>query len=138
MRVITFVFTALVVVSGSLFSQEGTRAAIQGKSGNNWILDKGAVDGVVMGIKGYFWFNQKSGEKYYPMNIARFRVIQVKDKKCQVAVEGIGEGFSEKNFQWATFMHELNPQAPTKDKTNQLIKTEKSIINEELNEKELP
>ena len=71
------------------------------------------------------------------MNIARFRVIQVKDKKCQVAVEGIGEGFSEKNFQWATFMHELNPQAPTKDKTNQLIKTEKSIINEELNEERI-
>lgn len=113
MRKTIFLLHIVLALSCFIFSQEqATKVNILGKSGNNWILDKGAADGVAIGIKGYFWTKTKSGDKWYPMNIARFRVVMVEDKKCQVVLEGIGEGFSEKNFQWAAFLQDLNrPQA---------------------------
>jgi len=130
MRTQTIVIFVLLATSLGLYSQEGTRAVIQGKSGDNWVLDKGAADGVAAGLKGYFWTSKKSGDKWYSLKIARFQVVKIEDKKCQVKLEDASEGFSEMEYQWATFMEILKAPTPRPQTLDAKLKVEKPVDNQ--------
>jgi tetratricopeptide (TPR) repeat protein len=130
MRTFSVFVLGIVLTTLSLFlssQEDGTRAQIHGKSGENWILNKGTDDGVKVGMKGYFWTKQQSGGKEYNLPIATFRVEKVEKKQCLVARGEIDAGFSAEDFQWASFEEKLiPPQKTIPEKPPQKSDTRKS------------
>ena len=83
-------------------------------------------DGVKIGMRGYFWTEVESGGKLYSTKVSKFKVIRVEQLNSVVAVLSIGEGFSERDFKWASFIKKLLPKktaSTTKDKTRKEIFT---------------
>ncbi|MDD8013770.1 MAG: hypothetical protein PHX05_09855, partial [Acidobacteriota bacterium] len=85
MKKATFIF--LLVVLSSLLVQAETIANVTGHKGLDLIIDRGASDGVEIGMKGIVKavFKDPSGE--YTINIGIFTVRKVFDRTAEGAIE---------------------------------------------------
>lgn len=108
MKKATFIF--LLVVLSSLLVQAETIANVTGHKGLDLIIDRGASDGVEIGMKGIVKavFKDPSGE--YTINIGIFTVRKVFDRTAEGAIE-IGKGFSTADASYVVFEKSLVPMA---------------------------
>lgn len=105
----TLIFLALIF-SAFLLSCE-TIANVTSNKDLNLTIDRGAIDGVLTGLKGIVKavYKEPSGE--YTINIGIFTVRKVFDRKSEVVIE-IGKGLNPADACYVVFDQDLVPSEP--------------------------
>lgn len=90
--------------------QAETIANVTGRNGLVLIIDRGASDGVEIGMKGIVkaLYREPGGE--YTVNIGNFTVIRVSERTAEATME-IGKGLNADDARYVVFEMELQPAA---------------------------
>ncbi len=103
-------FIFLLVILSSFLARAETIANVTGHKGLDLTIDRGASDGVEIGMKGIVKavFKDPSGE--YTINIGVFTVRKVFERSAEAAIE-IGKGLSPADASYVVFEKSLVPMA---------------------------
>ncbi len=97
----------IVILSASLLPAE-TIANVTGRNGLVLVIDRGALDGVELGMQGIVkaLYREPGGE--YTINIGNFTVSKVMERSAEVTME-IGKGLNPDDARYIVFEKELQP-----------------------------
>lgn len=110
MKKAAIIFSLAVLSSLALPAE--TIANVTGRNGLVLIIDRGASDGVELGMKGIVkaLFKEPGGE--YTINIGNFTVSRVLERTAEATME-IGKGLNPDDARYVVFEKELQPAAGT-------------------------
>lgn len=100
---------SLAILSSLVLPAE-TIANVTGRNGLVLIIDRGAMDGVELGMKGIVKALYKEPGGEYTINIGNFTVSRVLERTAEAAME-IGKGLNPDDARYVVFEKELLPAA---------------------------
>jgi tetratricopeptide (TPR) repeat protein len=89
-----------------------TRAEVVTKSGRTLTLNKGAQDGVKVGMTGLAKTLMKESGKEYDINVGYFAVRKVMAKTCEAQITEVAQGMNVAQAQFVVFANDLTPPPP--------------------------
>ncbi len=107
-----FIFLAAAILAASSLPAAESSANVTGRKGTILTIDRGALDGVAVGMKGIVRAVYKDPvEGEYTINIGAFTVARVAEHSAEVEIEA-GKGLNPDDARTVVFDRELRPPAP--------------------------
>ncbi len=107
MKKVALVFP--IMIFSAFLLQAETIANVTGQKGLSLTIDKGALDGVELGMKGIVKAVYKDPSGEYSINIGIFTVRKVAERSAEVSIE-IGKGLNPADASYAVFEKSLLPE----------------------------
>jgi tetratricopeptide (TPR) repeat protein len=89
-----------------------TRADVISKSGRTLILNKGAQDGVEVGMTGLVKTIMKESGNQYDINVGAFTIRRVMAKTCEADITKVAQGMNVAQAQFVVFDKDFTPPPP--------------------------
>ena len=108
------IFLAAAVLAGSALTAASSSANVTERKGTALTIDRGALDGVAVGMRGIVKAVYKDPvEGEYTINIGSFTVVRVGERTAELEIE-VGKGLNPDDARTVAFDRELSPPAPAK------------------------
>jgi formylglycine-generating enzyme required for sulfatase activity len=108
------IFLAAAVLAVSALPAVESSARVTGRKGTVLTIDRGALDGVALGMKGIVKAVYKDPvEGEYTINIGSFTVARISERTAEVEIE-VGKGLNPDDARTVVFDRELSPPPPAK------------------------
>jgi tetratricopeptide (TPR) repeat protein len=108
------IFLAAAMLAVSVLPAVDSSAQVTGRKGTVLTIDRGALDGVAVGMKGIVKAVYKDPvEGEYTINIGSFTVARVSERTAEVEIE-VGKGLNPDDARTVVFDRELLPPPPAK------------------------